>query len=103
MTSGIAFSTAVSAREAEVLAAASEHLTNAEIAERPFISVRTVESHVSSLLRKPQLTDRGARLGRSRSTFPVSMRSGCYPRPRVDVGAAGVVLHAGGVLLSATS
>jgi predicted ATPase/DNA-binding CsgD family transcriptional regulator len=49
---------AVSAREAEVLAAVADHLTNAEIAERLFISVRTVESHVSSLLRKLQLADR---------------------------------------------
>src|SRR4051794_7082241 len=48
----------VSAREAEVLAAVSEHLTNAEIAARLFISVRTVESHVSSLLRKLQVADR---------------------------------------------
>jgi len=48
----------VSDREAEVLAAISEHLTNAEIAERLFISVRTVESHVSSLLRKLQVGDR---------------------------------------------
>ncbi len=48
----------MSAREAEVLAAVAEHLTNAEIAERLFISVRTVESHVSSLLRKLQVVDR---------------------------------------------
>ena len=48
----------VSAREAEVLAAVAEHLTNAEIAGRLFISVRTVESHVSSLLRKLQVADR---------------------------------------------
>ncbi len=48
----------MSAREAEVLAAVSEHLTNAEIAARLFISVRTVESHVSSLLRKLQVADR---------------------------------------------
>jgi DNA-binding CsgD family transcriptional regulator len=52
----------VSAREAEVLAAIAEHLTNAEIAGRLFISVRTVESHVSSLLRKFQVADRRALL-----------------------------------------
>lgn len=48
----------VSSREAEVLAALEEHLTNAEIADRLFISVRTVESHVSSLLRKLRVDDR---------------------------------------------
>ncbi len=42
----------VSAREAEVLAGVGDRLTNAEIAAKLFISVRTVESHVSSLLRK---------------------------------------------------
>jgi predicted ATPase/DNA-binding CsgD family transcriptional regulator len=50
----------VSAREAEVLAALGEHLTNAEIGARLFISIRTVESHVSSLLRKLQVADRRA-------------------------------------------
>ena len=52
--------TGVSAREAEVLSGVAEHLTNAEIAERLFISVRTVESHVSSLLRKLGVADRRA-------------------------------------------
>ncbi len=51
---------AISAREAEVLAAVGEHLTNAEIGTRLFISVRTVESHVSALLRKLQVDDRRA-------------------------------------------
>jgi predicted ATPase/DNA-binding CsgD family transcriptional regulator len=52
--------TSVSEREAEVLAAVGEHLTNAEIAARLHISIRTVESHVSSLLRKLALADRRA-------------------------------------------
>ncbi|MDO3705972.1 LuxR C-terminal-related transcriptional regulator [Micromonospora sp. C28SCA-DRY-2] len=52
--------TQVSAREAEVLALLGEHRTNAEIAARLFISVRTVESHVSSLLRKHGVPDRRA-------------------------------------------
>ncbi|MCX5206473.1 LuxR C-terminal-related transcriptional regulator [Streptomyces sp. NBC_00237] len=51
---------AVSAREAEVLALLGEFLSNAEIAARLFISVRTVESHVSSLLRKLEVPDRRA-------------------------------------------
>ena len=42
----------VSEREAEVLELVAERATNAEIAARLFVSVRTVESHVSSLLRK---------------------------------------------------
>ncbi|MEU9376108.1 LuxR C-terminal-related transcriptional regulator [Streptomyces sp. NPDC048255] len=50
----------ISAREAEVLTHLGEHLSNAEIAARLFISVRTVESHVSSLLRKLEMPDRRA-------------------------------------------
>lgn len=50
----------VSAREAEVLALVGEHLSNAEIGARLFISVRTVETHVSSLLRKLDAPDRRA-------------------------------------------
>ncbi|MFI9842790.1 ATP-binding protein [Nonomuraea sp. NPDC051941] len=50
----------VSPREAEVLAGLAEHLTNARIAHRLQISVRTVESHVSSLLRKYGVANRAA-------------------------------------------
>jgi len=57
-TLGAAKNAEVTAREAEVLALVARHLTNAQIAEALFISDRTVESHVSSLLRKLQLPDR---------------------------------------------
>lgn len=50
----------VTGREAEVLDALAVRLTNAEIAERLHVSVRTVESHVSALLRKLQAPDRRA-------------------------------------------
>jgi len=57
-TVGAAKTADVTAREAEVLALIARHLTNAEIAEALFISTRTVETHVSALLRKLQLPDR---------------------------------------------
>src|SRR4249919_3767790 len=55
---GAAKNAEVTAREAEVLALIARHLTNAEIGEALFISTRTVETHVSALLRKLQLSDR---------------------------------------------
>src|SRR5205814_1916672 len=45
-------------REAEVLEALGAHRSNAQIAGKLYISVRTVESHVSSLLRKFGVADR---------------------------------------------
>ena len=48
----------VTRREAEVLVAVTERLTNARIAERLYLSERTVESHVSSLLRKLDAANR---------------------------------------------
>ncbi|TDW83509.1 LuxR C-terminal-related transcriptional regulator [Kribbella sp. VKM Ac-2566] len=48
----------VSAREAEVLAALAGDRSNAQIARRLHISIRTVESHISSLLRKYGVADR---------------------------------------------
>lgn len=50
----------ISPREAEVLELVGAHLSNAEIAAQLCISVRTVESHVSSLLRKLEVPDRRA-------------------------------------------
>jgi FixJ family two-component response regulator len=40
----------VTEREAEVLSAVAQRLHNREIADRLYISVRTVESHISALL-----------------------------------------------------
>ena len=48
----------MSQREAEVLEALAAHRSNAQIAGKLHISVRTVESHVSSVLRKLQLSNR---------------------------------------------
>jgi DNA-binding CsgD family transcriptional regulator len=56
-------SVSVSEREAEVLEAIGAHLSNAQIAGRLHISVRTVESHVSSLLRKFGVPDRRSLAG----------------------------------------
>lgn len=51
---------AVTAREREVLSLVSRHLTNAEIARQLCLSVRTVEAHVSALIRKLRASDRRA-------------------------------------------
>ncbi|TDD70424.1 ATPase [Jiangella aurantiaca] len=69
----------ISAREAEVLAALGEHLTNAEIAARFVISVRTVESHVSALLRKFGASDRRALAALAPSVLPAGRAGGVAP------------------------
>lgn len=48
----------VTRREAQVLEELGARASNAEIAEKLYVSVRTVESHVSSLLRKLGAADR---------------------------------------------
>jgi DNA-binding CsgD family transcriptional regulator len=51
-------SAALSPREQEVLALLCQRLTDPQIAERLFLSPRTVESHVGSLLRKLDVANR---------------------------------------------
>lgn len=45
-------------RELEVLALITEGLSNQEIAERLFITIKTVKTHVSNILAKLEVTDR---------------------------------------------
>jgi DNA-binding CsgD family transcriptional regulator len=54
----------VTAREAEVLALVADHLSNRQIAERLYLSVRTVDRHVANLLTKLDASSR-AQLGSS--------------------------------------
>ncbi|GAA1829122.1 ATP-binding protein [Actinomadura chokoriensis] len=66
----------ISPREAEVLELVGDHLSNAEIAARLFISVRTAESHVSALLRKLDVPDRRALAGRAAASRRTAVAAG---------------------------
>ena len=48
----------LTARQAEVLELLTEGLTNTEIADQLFLSLRTVENHVSAILSKLHVTNR---------------------------------------------
>ncbi|MGI5220092.1 ATP-binding protein [Nocardia sp. CA-290969] len=74
----------ISDREAEVLVLVGQHLSNAEIGARLYISVRTVETHVSALLRKIGVPDRRALAGRAAeyvSSGPVDEPVSVLPAP----------------------
>ena len=58
----------VTAREAEVLDLLADRLSNREIASRLFISPRTAEKHVASLMAKLGVPDRHALAGVARTT-----------------------------------
>jgi predicted ATPase/DNA-binding CsgD family transcriptional regulator len=69
VVAGAAAKRSLSAREQDVLVLLCQRLTDPQIAERLYLSPRTVESHVASILRKLDVTDRreaaaaAARLG----------------------------------------
>ena len=84
----------VSRREAEVLDLVVDSRTNAEIAAALFISERTVESHVSSLLRKLEASDRRDLVRRARTRpSPVAPLSAPLLPPALELlaGATGFV------------
>jgi DNA-binding CsgD family transcriptional regulator len=56
----------LTAREAEVLALMSEGLTNSEIAQRLFLSPRTIDHHVSSVLAKLGVASRSDAVSQAR-------------------------------------
>jgi DNA-binding CsgD family transcriptional regulator len=72
----------MSAREAEVLDALGAHLSNAQIARRLHFSVRTVESHVASPLRKLGAADRRELAGLAAVTRPTAAPLN-LPAPRL--------------------
>jgi DNA-binding CsgD family transcriptional regulator len=65
----------ISVREYEVLVLVAEHLTNQEIGRRLFLSPRTVEKHVASLIEKTGAADRGG-LGAYAARFSGGPESG---------------------------
>jgi predicted ATPase/DNA-binding CsgD family transcriptional regulator len=75
----------VTQREAEVLDLLADRLSNAQIAHRLHISVRTVENHVAALLRKHGVTDRKELATRTpRATADVPGRLAGLPNPHTS-------------------
>jgi predicted ATPase/DNA-binding CsgD family transcriptional regulator len=75
----------VTRREAEVLELLADRLSNAQIAHRLHISVRTVENHVSALLRKHGVADRTELASHaSRGTTGVPERLPGLPSPHTS-------------------
>ena len=62
--------TGLTSRESEVLTLLGEDLTNAEIAERLVVSPKTVDHHVSAILRKLRVKSRAAAAEEARAGLP---------------------------------
>jgi DNA-binding NarL/FixJ family response regulator len=60
----------LTSRESEVLTLLGEDLTNAEIAERLVVSPKTVDHHVSAILRKLGVKSRAAAAEGARAGLP---------------------------------
>jgi len=71
----------VTEREAEILALIARHLTNAQIADALFISTRTVETHVSAMLRKLDLADRRSLARQAEAVPGLLVKSGSRVLP----------------------
>ncbi len=73
----------VTKREREVLALVAAHLTNRQIGDELYLSVRTVEAHVSSLMRKLEVGDRRSLARRAGSVLAPSPDgfTGHWPDP----------------------
>jgi predicted ATPase/DNA-binding CsgD family transcriptional regulator len=70
----------VTPREADVLSGLLDHLSNAEIAAKLVVSERTVESHVSSVLRKLEVSNRRELVRLVASMASTAVRTN-LPRP----------------------
>jgi DNA-binding NarL/FixJ family response regulator len=66
-------------REHEVLSLIAEGLGNAAIARRLFLSPKTVERHVSAVLRKLDVEDRAAAVAAARRTGALDQDEGAAP------------------------
>jgi predicted ATPase/DNA-binding CsgD family transcriptional regulator len=85
-TTDIGLRGGVTRRESEVLALVGQRLSNREIADRLYISVRTVESHVSSLLTKLGVTERRDLVGAADRLAAPPPRHNLPRRPDSFVG-----------------
>lgn len=71
----------LTARQAEVLQLLDEALSNTEIADRLFVSPRTVENHVSAVLSKLDSSTRQEAVSRARSDGLLTPRDAVSPIP----------------------